>query len=99
MAMMNTFIDPEKIDILCGNYKSYVANEEKNCCETVKDAQRKTESQQSGWTKISSKVKELWRKINPVASGLTTFFAVTATVVKAVTIFCTQCKKLKAVFV
>lgn len=98
MAMNNTFIDPEKIDILCGSFSSYDNNTKESCYETDEDAKKESVSQESGWKKIASKVKKNWGKIKPVISGLITAFSVATALVKAVSKFCTQCKNMKEAF-
>lgn len=96
---MNTFIGCETISILGRNYGTDSANTKDHGSTPYEvNAHKEAESQQSFWTKIASKVKTVWGKIKPVVSGLTTFFTVTATFVKAVTKFGTQCKNLKEVF-
>lgn len=97
---MNYFIDPEKIDLLCSvsNENNIQASGEIHNFDACEDAQEKTKSHQSVWTKISSKVKEISRKIKPVISGLITVFTVATAFLKSVTKFGTQCKNLKAVF-
>ncbi|MBD5449741.1 MAG: hypothetical protein HDR28_06230 [Lachnospiraceae bacterium] len=97
---MNYFIDSGIIDSLCSvsNENITPAREEIPNCDVCEEAQVETVSQQSVWTKISSKVKEIWGKIKPVVSGLTAFFTVATIFVKSVTKFGAQCKNLKAVF-
>lgn len=97
---MNCFIDPEKIDSLCSisNENIIQASGEIHNLDACEDAQEKAESHQSVWTKISSKAKEILRKIKPVVSGLITVFTVATAFLKSVTKFGTQCKNLKAVF-
>lgn len=100
---MSTFIDFNTIDVLCRNYRTDSVNKKENTYtayeEEHKEEKHKEEkSQQSVWTKITSKVKAVWRKIKPAISELTTFFTVTALFLKSVTKFVTQCKNMKAAF-
>lgn len=95
---MNTFIDLEKIDILCGNYRTNSINMNGNSYKTCQEEYKEVKSQQTVWKKITSKVKAGWEIIKPVVSGLTTFFTVAAAFLRSVTKFGTQCKNLKAVF-
>ena len=95
---MNTFIGPEKIDILCGSFSSYGNDTKKNCYEADEDAKEEAENQESWWKKIASKAKKIWGKIEPVLSGLITAFSVATALVKAVSKFCTQCRNMKQAF-
>lgn len=96
---MNTYIDPEKINILGRNYGTDSANAKDNGSTPYKEnAHKEAESQQSFWTKITSKVKTVWGKIKPVVLGFTTVFTIATAFVKSVAKFGMQCKNLKAAF-
>ena len=95
---MSTFIDFDTIDVLCRNYRTDSVNKKENTYKAYEEEHKEEKSQQSVWTKITSKVKAVWRKIKPAISELTTFFTVTALFLKSVTKFVTQCKNMKAAF-
>lgn len=95
---MNTFIEPEKIDILGRNYKSNDNNEKGNRHTTNEEGHEEMKNQQSGWKKFSSMVKKAWENVKPIITGLTMFFTVTGAFLKSVTKFGTQCKNMKEAF-
>lgn len=96
--MTDTFVNPDKIDILTRNYGTNSENAQRDDYQTRENTHKNTKNRQTFWTKIVSKVQVVWEKIKPVIRGLTIFFTVTASFVKAGTKFCTQCKNLKGVF-
>lgn len=98
MAGMNTFIEPEKIKILCRNYGANDINAKRNSYTTYEEVHEEVKNQQSGWEKFSSRVKAVWGKVKPIISGLTTFFTVTGALLKSVIKFVTQCKNMKEAF-
>lgn len=95
---MNTFIDPEKIDVMCNNYREDSVNINGKGYQKYEENNEKTKNQQSGWRKFTSRVKEIWEKVKPTVLGLTTFFTAAGALLKSVTKFVTQCKNMKEAF-
>lgn len=95
---MKTFMDTNKIDILCRNYGSNGVNAERNSYTANEEVREEVKNQQSGWEKFTSRVKGVWEKAKPVFSGLTTFFIAATALLKAATKFGTQCKNMRANF-
>lgn len=92
---MKTFLDPNKINILCDNYGTNSTNKNENSSGTHERA----ESKQSAWTKFTSKVKGLWTKVEPIISGVTKLIVTVTGLLKAINKFGTLCKNMKKVFV
>ena len=95
---MNTFIDPEKIDVMCNNYREDSVNINGKGYQKYEENNEKTKNQQSGWRKFTSRVKEIWEKVKPTVLGLTTFFTAAGALLKSVTKFVTLCKNIKESF-
>jgi len=93
---MKTFIEPEKINVLCDNYGRSNTNTNENNSKTK--TSEKAESKQSAWTKIKSKVKWIWEKVKPTISGLTMLLTSVTALLKAINKFRTQYKNAKEAF-
>lgn len=91
---MKTFIEPEKIDILCDNYRKSDTNTNENNSKTFE----KVEGKQSVWKKIASKAKGVWERAKPIISELTKFITTATAFLKVVTKFKVQCNNMKEAF-
>ncbi len=91
---MKTFIESEKINILCDSYGKNDKNTNENNSKTFE----KAEGKQSVWKKIASKAKGVWERAKPIISELTTFIATATAFLKAVTKLKVQCNSMKGAF-
>ena len=95
---MNTFIEPEKIDVMCNHYREGSISIKGEGYQKYEEDDEKVKNHQSGWKKFTSRVKGVWEKVKPIVLGLTTFFTAAGALLKSVTKFATQCKNMKEAF-